>query len=71
MNHVEQQRIGGKRDTHVLGLQWTTKEDQLSQEPFKQQSKAVWTKRKTFSQFATLFDTFEWKAQSTLKAKLS
>ena len=41
MNHVEQQGIAGKRDTHVLGLQWTTKEDQLSLEPFKQHSEAV------------------------------
>ena len=34
MNHVEQQGIVGKRDKHVLGLQWTTKEDQLSLELF-------------------------------------
>ena len=35
LNHVEQQRIVEKQDTHVLGLQ-STKEDQLSLEPFKQ-----------------------------------
>ena len=36
---------------------WTTMAHQrrsLSLEPFKQRSKAVWTKRKIFSQFATL-----------------
>ena len=37
--------IAGKRDTHVLGLQWTTKEYQLSLEQFKQQSPGIWTKR--------------------------
>ena len=70
MNHPEQQGIAGKRDTHVLGLQWTTKKDQLSLEPFKQHSEAVWTKGKIFSQFATLFDPFGWTAPATLKAKL-
>ena len=70
MNHLEQQGIAGKRDTHVLGLQWTTKEDQLSLEPFKQHSEAVWTKRKIFSQFATLFDPFGWTTPATLKTKL-
>ena len=54
MNNVEPQRYAGKRYTHVLGLQWTTKEDQLRLEPFKQHSEAVWTKRENFSQFATL-----------------
>ena len=69
MNHVENQRDDRKCDTHVLELQWTTKEDQLSLEPFKQHSQAVWTKKKIFSQFATLFDPFEWIAPATLKAK--
>ena len=69
MNHVEQQGIAGKRNTHVLGLQWTTKENQLSLEPFKQHSEAIWTKRKIFSQFATLFDAFRWTAPATLIAK--
>ena len=58
MNHVELQGIAGKRDTLVLGLQWTTKEDQVSLEPFKHHSQAVWTKWKVFSQFVTLFDPF-------------
>ena len=62
LNHVEQQGDAGKRDTHVLGLHWTTKEDQLSLEPFKQHSGAVWTKRKIFSLFATLSDPFGWTA---------
>ena len=30
--------------THVLGLEWTTKEDQLSLEQCKHQSQAIWTK---------------------------
>ena len=29
LNYVEKQGIAGKRDTHVLGLQWTNKEDQF------------------------------------------
>ena len=70
MNHVEYQRIAGKRDTHVLGLLWTTKEDQLSLKLFKQQSEAVGTKGKIFSQFVTLFDLFGWTAPATIKAKL-
>ena len=70
MNHVEQQGIAGKRDTNVLGLQWTTKEDQLSLEPFKQHSEASWTKRELSSQFAALLDPFGWTAPATLKAKL-
>ena len=69
-NHVERQGIAGKRVTHVLGLQWTTKDDQLSLTSFKQHTEAVWTKRKTFSQFASLFDPFGWTAPATLKPKL-
>ena len=67
---MEQQRNAGKQDTHVLELQWTTKEDQLSLEPFQQPSKAFWTKINIFSQFATLFDPFGWTVPATLKTKL-
>ena len=67
---MEQQPIAGKRDMHVLGLQWTTKEDQLSLEPIKQHSESVWTTRETFSHVATNFDAFGWTAPATFLAKL-
>ena len=70
MNHVKEQQIAEKRYTHVLGLQLNTKEDQLSLEPFKQTSEAIWTKRKLFSHVATLFDPSGWTAPATLKTKL-
>ena len=62
--------VYGAEVTHLLGIKWNTKLDQISLDSFVPTERTAWTKRQIFSEFARIFDPFGWLAPVVLTGKV-
>ena len=62
--------VYGAEVTHLLGIKWNTKLDQISLDSFVPTERTAWTKRQFFSEFARIFDPFGWLAPVVLTGKV-